>query len=53
MTIGITEYNSYGDLFNTTRDLRVFTDNKANTAGGLVKIDEDWTQLLFKFHVQV
>ena len=53
MTIGITAYNSYGDLFNTTRDLRVFTDNKANTAGGLVKIDEDWTQLLFKFHVHI
>ena len=52
LEIGITAYNSYGEMFNTTRSLRVFPDNKASNTGELIKIDEDWTQLLFKFHVQ-
>ena len=53
LEMGITAYNSYGDMFNTTRDIRVHTNNIANDGRVLVKIDEDWTQLLFKFHVQV
>ena len=53
LEMGITAYNSYGDMFNTTRDIRVYTNNIANDGRVLVKIDEDWTQLLFKFHVQV
>ena len=53
ITIGITAYNSYGDLFNTSRDLHISTNNAANNGGTLVNIDEDWTKLLFKFHVQI
>lgn len=53
LELGITAYNSYGDLFNTSRGLHVFTDSKVSNAGELVKIDEDWTQLLFKFHVHI
>jgi len=53
LELGITAYNSYGDLFKTSRALHVFSDSKISNAGELIKIDEDWTQLLFKFHVQV
>ena len=53
LDVGITAYNSYGDRFNITQALRVHASNSANTAGELVKIDEDWTQLLFKFHVRI
>lgn len=53
LEMGITAYNSYGDMFNTTRDISVYANNIANDGRVLVKIDEDWTQLLFKFHVQV
>jgi len=53
LEMDITAYNSYGDMFNMTRDIRVYTNNTANDGRVLVKIDEDWTQLLFKFHVQV
>lgn len=52
LEIGITAYNSYGDTFNATRQLRVYPNNMAGDAGELIKLDEDWTQLLFKFHVQ-
>ena len=53
LELGITAYNSYGDLFNTSRGLHIYTNSKASNAGELVKIDEDWTQLLFKFHVHI
>jgi len=53
LEIGITAYNSYGDIFNTSRDLHVSANNTGNNGGALIKIDEDWTQLLFKFQVQI
>lgn len=53
LELGITAYNSYGDLFKTNRKLQVFTNAKVSNAGELVRIDEDWTQLLFKFHVHI
>ncbi|MGD8925292.1 MAG: hypothetical protein PVG20_00490 [Thioalkalispiraceae bacterium] len=51
--VGITAYNSYGDMFKTSQPLRVSAASLTNTAGELVKIDEDWTQLLFKFRVRI
>lgn len=51
LEIGITAYNSYGDTFNTTRQLCVYSNNMAGDTGELIRLDEDWTQLLFKFHV--
>ena len=51
--IGITAYNSYGDVFNMNRDLHVSAHNTGNSGGSLIHNDEDWTQLLFKFQVHV
>jgi hypothetical protein len=53
LELGITAYNSYGDLFNVSANLRVHASNQLNATGELVTIDEDWTQLLFKFHVVI
>lgn len=53
LEIGITAYNSYGDLFNTSGDLHISANNTGNNGGVLIKIDEDWTQLLFNFQVQI
>lgn len=52
LELGITAYNSYGDLFSSSRQLRVYPNNKAGHVGEMCKIDEDWTQLLFKFQVR-
>jgi len=53
LEIGITAYNSYGDVLSASEPLRAFLLNDQNTTSKLVRLDEDWTQILFKFNVKI
>jgi len=53
MEIGITAYNSYGDVLCSSEPMRAFLLNNKNTTSKLVRMDENWIQLLFKFAIEI
>ncbi len=53
MEIGITAYNSYGDALSSSEPMRAFMLNDKNTTSKLMRLDEDWTQLLLKFDIEI
>jgi len=53
MDIGITAYNSYGDLLTGEESMRAFILNEKKSTSKLVRIDQDWTQLVFKFDIEI
>ena len=53
MEIGVTAYNSYGNVLCRSEPMRAFLLNEKNTTSKLVRLDEDWTQLLFKFDIEI
>jgi len=53
MEIGISAYNSYGDVLCSSEPLRAFMVNKKNTTSKQIRLDQNWTQLLFNFDVEI
>ena len=53
MEVGVTAYNSYGNVLIGSESMRAFMLNDKNTTSKLIRLDEDWTQLLFKFDIQI
>jgi len=53
MEIEITAYNGYGDVLCASESLRAYSVKEQSTTSKLVRLEEDWTQLLLKFNVNV
>ncbi len=53
MEIGVTAYNNFGDVLCSSEPMRAFMLNDKNTTSKLFRLDEDWTQLLFKCDIEI
>ncbi len=53
MEIGVTAYNSYGDVLSSSEPMRAFMLNEKNTTSKLIRLDQNWTQLLFTFDIEI
>lgn len=53
LDLDITAYNQYGDVLKAKRPLRAYIQNTHNQASRLIRLEEDWTQLLLNFKVNV
>ena len=53
MEMGISAYNSYGDILNSTERMQAFMLNEKNTTSKLIRLDQNWTQLLFKIDIEI
>ncbi|VAW96731.1 hypothetical protein MNBD_GAMMA21-1149 [hydrothermal vent metagenome] len=53
MEMGITAFNGYGDILDSSEQIRAFMLNEKNTTSKLIRLDQNCTQLLFKIDIEI
>ncbi len=53
LDMGISAYNSYGDLLKTRQSLRFYESRDNMKPGNLIQMEQDWMHLMFKFRINI
>lgn len=53
LDVGISAYNSYGDLIKSVQPLNFYEPNDALTPSSLIQVEHNWMQLMFKFRLRL
>ena len=52
LDIGISAYNSYGEIIQTTQSVSLLNHVKLSEQGIMMRLEQDWTQLIFNFKLR-